>query len=75
MGPKTKDMPGNTSLLEGSDSDSGSWSSSDALTAGVLAMSSQSGGQAAEEEEGPAQKQIHVPDVSADKVSLEGSWT
>lgn len=49
---------------EGSDSDAGSFSSTDALTSDMLTMTSRPAGQA-EENEGPAQKQVHVPDVSA----------
>lgn len=54
-----QDMQGSRRESNGADSDGGSWSSSDALTAEMLTMSGPT------EEDGPAQKQIHVPDVSA----------
>jgi hypothetical protein len=59
MVARVQDMQGSRRVSNGADSDGGSWSSSDALTAEMLTMSGPT------EEDGPAQKQIHVPDVSA----------
>jgi hypothetical protein len=59
MVARVQDMQGSRRESNGADSDGGSWSSSDALTAEMLTMSGPT------EEDGPAQKQIHVPDVSA----------